>query len=193
VGDLDPRGLLRDPTADLLLFASRLPRTLTALLVGASLAVAGLLMQVIVRNRFVEPATAGTAQSASLSLLAVVMLAPAAALMVKMTTASLAALAGTALFLLIVRRLPPSQPLLVPLVGIVYGGIIGAAETFIAYEADLIQYLAVWTNGELSGVLAGRYEVLWLCGAAALLAYLAADRFTVASLGREASTGLGLN
>lgn len=191
--ELDLRTVLTDPGAALLLSASRVPRTLAAILTGASMAVAGLIMQVIVRNRFVEPTTAGTAQSAALGLLAVVMLAPGAPLLVKMTAAGITALAGTAFFLLLVRRLPPSQPLLVPLVGIVFGGIIGAIETFIAYEADLIQYLGVWMNGEFSGVIAGRYELLWLCGAMAALAFFTADRFTLASLGREASTGLGLD
>lgn len=178
---------------ELLLLVSRLPRTLAVLLTGASMAVAGLIMQIIARNRFVEPTTAGTAQSAALGLLAVILLAPGAPLAVQMIAASLAALAGTALFLLIVRRLPPTQPLLVPLVGLIYGGILGAAETFIAWQADLIQYLGVWMSGEFSGVLAGRYELLWLCGAVAVLAFLVADRFTIASLGPEASLGLGLD
>jgi iron complex transport system permease protein len=186
VGDLGQDGRL-------LMLVSRLPRTLAVLLTGASMAVAGLIMQIIARNRFVEPTTSGAAQSAALGLLAVTLLAPGAPLMLKMAAASLTALAGTALFLLIVRRLPPTQPLLVPLVGLVYGGILGAAETFIAWRADLIQYLAVWMNGEFSGVLAGRYELLWLCGAMAALAFTVADRFTVASLGRDASLGLGLN
>lgn len=192
IADLRPGTILTDPEAHLLLFVSRLPRTAAVLLTGASMAVAGLIMQVIARNRFVEPTTAGTAQSAALGLLGVTMLAPAAPLMLKMTVASLTALAGTAVFLLIVRRLPPAQPLLVPLVGLIYGGIIGAVETFIAYQADLIQYLGIWMNGEFSGVIAGRYELLWLCGAMAALAYAVADRFTIASLGRETSLGLGL-
>lgn len=192
VGDLDP-GALSDPGAQLIFWVSRLPRTAAVLLTGASMAVAGVIMQVIAQNRFAEPTTAGTAQGAALGLLLVTIFAPAAPLMLRMAGATVAALAGTAVFLVIVRRLPPGQPLLVPLVGLVYGGILGAGETFIAYRLDLIQYLGIWMNGEFSGVLAGRYELLWISGAAALLAYLAADRFTIAGLGRETSLGLGLN
>jgi iron complex transport system permease protein len=173
---------------ELPLLISRLPRTLAGVLTGASMAVAGLIRQIIARNRFVEPTTAGTAQSADLGLLAMTLLTPSAPLMLKMVAASLAALAGTALFLAIARRLPPTQPLLVPLVGLIYGGVLGAAETFIAWQTDLIQYLGVWMNGEFSGVLTGRYELLWLCGVMAALAFLVADRFTI-----EASLGLGLN
>ncbi|HMQ92281.1 MAG TPA: iron chelate uptake ABC transporter family permease subunit [Amaricoccus sp.] len=193
VGDFDAFDLTSDRASQRLLWVSRLPRTLAVLLTGASMATAGVIMQVIARNRFVEPTTAGTGQGAALGLLAVTLFAPATPLFLRMAAASLAALASTAVFLVIVRRLPPTQPLLVPLVGLVYGGVLGAAETFIAYQADLLQYLAVWLNGEFSGVLAGRYELLWVSGAVAALAYLVADRFTIASLGRDASLGLGLN
>ncbi|PZQ51205.1 MAG: iron ABC transporter permease [Rhodovulum sulfidophilum] len=193
VEDFAPARVFSDPGQQLLLFVSRLPRTAAALLTGASMAVAGVIIQVIVRNRFAEPTTAGAAQGAALGLLAVTILAPSAPIALRMLCASLAALAATALFVMIARRLPPSQPLLVPLVGLVYGGILGSVETFIAYERDLIQYLNTWMNGEFSGVIAGRYELLWVSGAAAALAYLAADRFTIASLGQDASLGLGLN
>lgn len=193
VGDLRLADLGRDPEAALLLFVSRVPRTAAVVLTGATMAVAGLIMQVIARNRFVEPTTAGTGESAALGLLLMTLLAPAAPIPAKMAVASLTALGGTAIFLAIVRRLPPTQPLLVPLVGLVYGGIVGSAVIFIGYETDLLQYIAVWTSGEFSGVLRGRYELLWLGGGLGVVAYLFADRFTIAGLGREASVGLGLS
>ena len=53
-----------------------MPRTLALLLAGMSLAVAGLIMQMLVRNRYVEPSTAGTVESATLGILAVTLVAP---------------------------------------------------------------------------------------------------------------------
>ncbi|PVB62575.1 iron ABC transporter permease [Labrenzia sp. 011] len=190
IGLLD---LLQTPEGLELFLISRVPRTLAAFLAGASLAVAGVIMQMLARNRFVEPATAGSAECAALGLLAVTMLMPTSSIFLKMIVSSGAAFAGTAVFLALVQRLPPSQPLLVPLTGIVYGSVIAAITTFIAYENDLIQYLSIWMNGEFSGVLQGRYELLWAAGLVALVAYLYADRFTIAGLGRDAATGLGLN
>ncbi|SFD78010.1 ABC transporter permease [Roseivivax sediminis] len=172
---------------------SRAPRTAAALLTGAGLAVAGVIMQMLARNRFVEPATAGTGQAAGLGLVAITLLAPAAALWLKMAGATAAALIGTAGFLALVRRLPPEAPLLVPLTGIVYGGILGAATTFLAFERDLMQYIDIWMNGEFSGVMLGRYEFLWISGALTALAFAYARRFTIAGMGEEASTGLGLD
>ncbi|MEM7189964.1 MAG: iron chelate uptake ABC transporter family permease subunit, partial [Pseudomonadota bacterium] len=84
------------------------------------------------------------------------------------------------------------QPLLTPIVGLIYGGIVGAIAIFVAYQTDLMQYLGVWMSGEFSGILAGRYEFLWLAGAMAAAAYFVADRFTIAGLGETASKGLGL-
>lgn len=176
-----------------LFLISRVPRTCAALLAGASLAVAGVIMQMLARNRFVEPATAGTGECAALGLLVVTMAMPSSTIFLKMAVSCCAAFGGTAVFLALVQKLPPTQPLLVPLTGIIYGGVIAAITTFIAYENDLLQYLGVWMNGEFSGILQGRYELLWASGLVALAAYLYADRFTIAGLGRDAAVGLGLD
>lgn len=193
VGDLSPGRIVSDPAALHLVAVSRLPRTLAAILSGAGLAIAGLIMQTLARNRFVEPSTAGTAQSAALGILLVTLLFPAASLPLKTLAASLAALAGTSVFLATAHRLPPTEPYLVPLFGLVYGGIIGAAVTFVGWQADLLQFIDIWTNGEFSGVLRGRYELLWIGGAMVALSWWIADRLTVASLGRDTATGLGLD
>jgi iron complex transport system permease protein len=176
-----------------LVVVSRLPRTLAALLAGSALAIAGLVMQTLARNRFVEPSTAGTAQSAALGILAVTLFWPDAPLGWKALGAAATALAGTAIFLALVHRLPPTQPFLVPLFGLVYGGVVGAAATFAAWRLDLLQYLEIWTTGEFSGILRGRYELLWVAGALVALAWWTADRLTILSMGRDVSVGLGLN
>jgi len=71
--------------------------------------------------------------------------------------------------------------------------VIGAITTFIAFRFDLLQSIGAWTTGDFSVVLRGRYELLWTIAALTALAYLAADRFTVAGLGQDFTTNLGLN
>ncbi|WP_425320976.1 ABC transporter permease [Acuticoccus sediminis] len=187
VGDLGGAGGLQ------LLVVSRVPRTLAAILTGAGLAIAGLVMQTLAKNRFVEPMTAGTGQAAGLGILAMTILAPGASIALKSLAATVAAFAGTALFLALVRRLPPTQPFLVPLFAIVYGGVVGAVTTAVAWETDLLQYLDIWTNGEFSAVMQGRYELLWVNAAIVAAAWWVADRLTILSLGRDTAVGLGLN
>ncbi len=196
VTDISPLDMLRgDFSAQQLqvIMASRIPRTSALVLAGSATAVAGLVMQMIVRNRFVEPSTAGTMESAALGLLTVTLLAPGWPVMAKMLVAALFALAGTALFLRILRMVPLRDVLLVPLVGIMLGGVIGAVSTFIAYRYGLMASLGAWSMGDFSGVLRGRYELLWIAGILAIAAYLAADRLTLAAMGRDFTTNLGLN
>nr|WP_066131367.1 iron chelate uptake ABC transporter family permease subunit [Bordetella ansorpii] len=176
-----------------LLLVSRVPRTLALLLAGMSLAVAGLIIQMLVRNRFVEPATAGTLESATLGILVVTLLMPGIPMIGKMLVATVFALAGTLLFLALLRRVPLRTPFIVPLIGLVLGGVISAATTFVAYRYDLLQSLHAWTVADFSSVLRGRYELLWIGFALTAVAWLAADRYTVAGMGRAFASNLGLN
>ncbi len=172
---------------------SRLPRTVAVLLAGAALAVSGLLMQTLVRNRFVEPGTVGTSESAVVGILLVTLLWPEAPLILKMLVAVVTALLGTALFLKLVRAIPRGEAIVaVPLVGMMLAGMISAATTFVAFRYDLLATLGSWMAGDFSGVLRGRYELLWLVGAVFVAVWVAADRFTIASLGESHASSLGL-
>ncbi len=190
--DLDPKKLLNPDELELL-FVSRLPRTLAVLITGSALAVCGTIIQLLVRNRFVEPMTAGTGQGAMLGILIAILYFPTASLMVQISIASATALTTSIGLMLIVTKLPATKPLYIALVGLIYGGIIGAGVTFVAYQADLLQYIEIWTTGEFSGVLQGRYETLWIAAIVALLAYLIADQFAIVGMGRTTAISLGLN
>jgi iron complex transport system permease protein len=168
-----------------LMVISRVPRTIALVLAGASLATAGMIMQMLMRNHFVEPSTTGTIESATLGILIVTLCLPDAPIIIKMLVATLCALAGACLFLLILRRLPLRSETLVPVVGLVLGGVISAVTTFFAYQLDLLQTLQAWTTGDFSGV--------WLGFVLAVFAFLAADRFTVIGMGEQFTTNLGIN
>ena len=190
VGVIDLRA---EPDALALLAISRVPRSLAVVIAGAALAVAGAIMQMLVRNRFVEPMTAGTGQGAALGILVATLVFPGAPILARMVLATVMALICSIGFLAMVRRLPATQPLLVPLVGLIYGGLIGAGVTFAAWQADLLQYIGVWMNGEFSGVLVGRYELLWIAALVTALSYVIADQFAIIGMGKTVSINLGLN
>jgi iron complex transport system permease protein len=190
--DLQPKNLFNPKQLELLL-VSRLPRTLAVLITGSALAVCGTIIQLLVRNRFVEPMTAGTGQGAMLGILIAILYFPSASLIVQICIAATMALISSIGLMLIVIKLPATKPLYIALVGLIYGGIIGAGVTFVAYQADLLQYIEIWTTGEFSGVLQGRYETLWIAAIVALLAYLIADQFAIVGMGRTTAISLGLN
>ena len=176
-----------------IMLISRLPRTFAIVLTGASMGVAGMIMQILLKNRFVEPSMVGASQSAILGLLLMTLLLPAAPLLAKMSVAAVASLCGMLLFMALIRKLPPTAQLLVPLVGIIFGGVIESIYTFIAYETEMLQLISVWQSGDFSGVLLGRYELLWLTGALAIGAYLIADQLTIVGLGETVAVNLGIN
>jgi iron complex transport system permease protein len=193
VSDITPMDLLRADDARVRIFlVSRVPRLLAILLAGTAMSVAGLIMQHLARNRFVAPSTAGTVEGASLGLLVATMCFGGSALIAKMGIAVVFALVGTVIFLQILKRVPLADVVFVPLVGIMYGGVIRSVTTFFAYRYDLLQTIDAWTNGDFSGVLRGRYELLWLAAGVTLVGYLYADRFTLAGMGKDLATNLGL-
>lgn len=177
----------------MVLVVSRIPRTVAILLIGASTSISGMIMQMLARNRFVSPGTAGTIESASLGILIITLLYPEASIATKILFATAVAMLGTGLFLLVLRQIPIKSPLVVPLIGIMLGGVISSITSFFAYRFELLQSLAMWTTGDFSRILKGRYELLYVSGFLTLLAWFAADRFTVAGLGEAFTTNLGLN
>src|SRR5690625_3341070 len=158
-----------------------------------SMGVAGMIMQLLSRNRFVSPSTAGTTEAAALGILVITMIAPNSSVFTKIVVSSAVALAGSALLLLILRRIPLRSPLIVPLLGIMLGGVIAAFTTFLAYLFNFLQSLAAWTTGDFSRILRGRYELLWISGALTAVAWFAADRLTVAGMGEAFTRNLGVN
>lgn len=176
-----------------LLLVSRIPRTLAIILTGVAMAVAGMIIQVVLKNRFVEPSMVGATQSAALGLLVVSLLFPASALIIKMGVATFSAVIGMMVFMALIHRIPPTDFLMIPLIGIVFGGIIEAVTTFIAYQTETLQMLSVWQFGDFSGVLAGRYELLWLTGGLCALAYIIADKLTIVGLGDNIALNLGIS
>ena len=199
VSDVSVSTLLRlfshndDDMATQVLVASRVPRTLALLLAGSAMAVAGLLMQMLARNHYVEPTTIGTAESAGMGMLIGILWWPDMPVFGKMGLAAVFALAGTALFLAVLTRIRLRSALIVPLVGLVLSGVIESATTFIAYRFDLMQAARSWMTADFSAIVQGRYEMLWLSLGITVLAMMAADRFTVAGMGQEFATNLGLN
>ncbi|MBB3112329.1 iron complex transport system permease protein [Paenibacillus phyllosphaerae] len=194
VHDVSPLDLLRltdDQTQVILI--SRIPRLIAILIAGVSMSIIGLIMQQLSRNKFVSPSTAGTMDSASLGLLVGILLLPAATPLQKMSFAFLFALAGTFVFMKILDRVKYKDSVFIPLVGMMYGGVIGSVTTFFAYKHDLLQTLGSWLHGDFSMVLKGRYELLYLSVPLIILAYIFANKFTVAGMGEDFSLNLGLN
>lgn len=175
------------------LLISRLPRLLAIIIVGVSLSVAGLIMQQLTQNKFVSPTTAGTLDWARLGILVAIIVFAGASTMERLFVAFLFALGGTFLFMRILERIRYKNVIFVPLVGLMLGSVVNAVTTFFAYQYDLIQSLNSWMQGSFSLVLRGNYEILYIGIPLVIIAFIFANRFTVAGMGRDFSQSLGLN
>ncbi|QAB19263.1 ABC transporter permease [Leucobacter muris] len=171
---------------------TRVPRTLALVLAGAAMATSGLVMQMLTQNRFVDATTSGTTEWAALGLLLSALLLPGLGLVGKMVIASCFAFVGAMLFMLILRRIVIRTTLVVPLIGIMLGAIVSSLTTFLAAQFNLLQMLGTWFMGSFTAVVRGRYEVLWVVAVVTILVFLMADRITVAGLGKDVATSVGV-
>ncbi|RRQ23836.1 Fe(3+)-hydroxamate ABC transporter permease FhuB [Guyparkeria sp. SCN-R1] len=126
------------------------PRLITALIAGAGLALAGVLMQQVLRNPLASPTTLGVAGGANLALMAATLFAPA----LMGWGAEWVALAGGGLamglvFLLSWRR--GLAPLVVVLAGLVVNLYLGAlAMALLLFNQETLQGLLIWGAGSLA-------------------------------------------
>ncbi|WNF23610.1 ABC transporter permease [Mesobacillus jeotgali] len=171
---------------------SRVPRLIAILLAGAGMSIAGLIMQQLSRNKFVSPTTAGTLDATRLGILVSMLFFANASTIEKMLIAFVFALAGTFLFMQILDRIKFKDAIFIPLVGMMLGNILSSISTFFAYKADVIQNMSAWLQGDFSMIMKGRYELLYISIPILVIAYLFANRFTVAGMGEDFSKNLGL-
>lgn len=142
-----------DEAQQLFVWQLRLPRTLAVMLVGASLAMSGTVMQAVFDNPLAEPGLLGVANGAGVALVLTVLLGQG---LLPVWTLSLSAIAGALLitFLLLhfARRHISNTRLL--LIGIALGIICSAVMTWAVYfstSLDLRQ-LMYWMMGGFSGI-----------------------------------------
>ena len=142
-----------------ILYSIRFPKAVTAILAGASLSVAGLIMQTLFRNPLAGPYTLGVSSGASLGVALLTMLGGVLSTFnLQLATLGLpvAACLGATLVLLLVlavsRRVTSNVSLLI--VGMMFGSIAGALVSLLQNFAnpDALKLFIVWTLGSLSSV-----------------------------------------
>jgi len=172
---------------------SRVPRLIAIILAGAGMSIAGLIMQSLSRNKFVSPTTAGTLDAAKLGIMISMLFFTNVTYTQQVIFSFAFALLGTMLFMQILDRIKFKDVIFVPLIGIMYGNILSSITTFFAYEADVIQNISSFFMGSFTLIIAGRYELLYVSIPAVILAYMYANKFTVAGMGEDFAKNLGLS
>ena len=184
-----------------ILHAIRLPKALTAIMAGASLSVAGLIMQTLFRNPLAGPYTLGVSSGASLGVAFLTMLGGVLSTFnFQLSTIGLpiAAVLGASLVLLLVlavsKRVTSNVSLLI--VGMMFGSIAGALVSLLQNFAnpDALKLFIVWTLGSLSSVGwadMGMLVPVLLLGT--LFVLLSLKPLNGLLLGEDYARGLGIN
>lgn len=172
----------------------RLPRVLTAVCVGAGLALCGAVMQALTRNPLADPYLLGLSSGASLG--AVIFLLSGMALMMPLG-AFLGAGAAMAATLLIAGMLGGATPSRAILAGISISALASAATSFLIFwsaTGDSYREILSWLMGSLSGSVWSDLVVVLLAvcllGPPILLSARGLDAF---AFGDDAAGALGID
>ena len=176
-----------------ILFISRIPRLLSVCVTGVGMGICGLIMQQLTRNKFVSPTTAATMDFAKLGMLIAMVFFAGASLVHQMVFAFICSLLGTFLFMGIMKQVKFRNSLFIPLIGMMLGNVVNSITSFIAYQFDLVQNISSWAQGDFTNIMKGNYELLYLSIPLVFIAFLYANKFTIAGMGEDFSANLGLN
>ena len=188
------------------IFKFRLPKAVTAMLVGAALSVAGLQMQTLFRNPLADPFILGVSSGASLGVALVVLGTGAGSTLSFITglnafgdlSLAIAASLGSGLVLgavlIVSRRVQNTLTLLI--LGLMFGYLTNAIVSLLIYfsQPERVQAFSLWAAGSFGGVTWNQMRVfspVILSGL--LISYVMIKPLNALLLGDEYARSLGLN
>lgn len=182
---------------DATLWAIRLPRVAMAALVGAGLAVAGLVMQAIFGNPLAEPGVIGVSAGAAVG--AGVAIVTGITFFGEWTTAVFAFMAGLIATLLVYamsRADGRTEVVTLVLTGIAVNAIAGAAIALLTFLASTSsrEQIVFWQLGSLAGSRWSQVAIVApVIAVGVVAALIAARRLDLLSLGERGARHLGVN
>jgi len=177
----------------------RMPKALTAILAGAALSVAGVMMQTLFHNPLAGPDVLGVTSGASLGVALLTLGASALPFGFVagwgQVTAAVAGSIGVLLLVIIVSiRIPQTVSLLI--IGMMFGNFAGAIVSILqsVSNPDMLKLFITWTFGSLSSV---SWEQMWIMAPVILigisLAFILQKQLNVLLLGKNYAIGLGIS
>ena len=146
-------------------------------------------MQQLCMNKFVSPSTGATIQSAQFGILLSLVFLPGIGLWGRVLLAFGMAILGTWIFVWFIQRIRFKNAVLVPLIGIMFGNVLGGITNFIAYKFEVTQQLTTYFVGSFSLIIQGDYELVWLAVPLVILAWNYPEHEPQGQLLRQRSHG----
>jgi len=197
-------GVESDNTAwQSILFDFRLPKALTAVLAGSSLAVSGMQMQTVFRNPLAGPDVLGISSGASLGVALVVLgfgdtmlFQDIGVLSSWLQIAAACVGSGIVLFLVLFVSMRVRDIMTILILGILFGSAASAIVSVLQYFSNqsMLKAFVVWTMGNLGNLSGTQLRVMSITLLAGFLLSLATlKKLNVLLLGENYARSLGVN
>ena len=176
-----------------IVYKMRLPRNILAALVGANLAVSGVLLQSVMKNPLADPGITGVSSGASVAAIVILLMLPAYTNLLPIFAFLGGAMACALVYIMAWKNgLKPERIVLAGVaVNTILGGFISLLSTLFS---DKIQSAILWLNGSLATKTWADVELLAGYSIIGLIIALFLVRSTnVLQLGDEAAKNLGFN
>lgn len=180
-------------TADQIVWNLRLPRALTGAMVGSNLAVAGAILQAVMRNPLADPHIIGISAGAGITGIAVLVLFPAMTYLMTPVAFLGAMAAAGAIYALAWKN--GIKPVRIILAGVAVSAFLSAGISgILVFYSDRVHGALLWMVGGFSAASWNEVAVVapyWCAGL--LLALIGAYYLNVLQLGDDMARALGLN
>lgn len=176
-----------------IVYKMRLPRNILAVLVGANLAVSGVLLQSVMKNPLADPGITGVSSGASVAAIFILLLLPQYTGILPIAAFIGGAIACILVFLMAYKNgLKPGR---IVLAGVAINTILGGVISYLStMYSDRIQSAMLWLNGSLATKTWADVEMLFIYSIVGLVVSLFLIRSAnVLQLGDDAATNLGFN
>ncbi|WP_099159026.1 FecCD family ABC transporter permease [Virgibacillus ndiopensis] len=173
----------------------RLPRTLITIIIGASLAIAGAIMQAITLNQLASPQIFGVNAGASLVVVVGTIILPSISSSALVYFAFLGAVLGGSIVYYMASTGGGTSPIKLALAGITVHLFLSAIiEGLILFHEDSTESVLFWLAGAVDGANWGEVQVIWPWAITGIvIAILFARQLTILGLGDDMAKGLGQN
>ena len=176
-----------------IVFKMRLPRNILAIIVGANLAVSGLLLQAVMKNSLADPGITGVSSGASVGAIIILLVAPQYTKILPIVAFAGGVVACLLVYIMAWKK--GLRPERIVLSGVAVNAILGGVISLLSVlYSERIQSAMMWLNGTLSNKswsdveMIGGYSVIGL-----ILALLMIRKANILQLGDDVATNLGIN
>ena len=176
-----------------IVYKMRLPRNILAAIVGANLAVAGVLLQSVMKNPLADPGITGVSTGASVAAIIILLLLPQYTGILPLIAFIGGAFACILVFIMAYKN--GIKPGRIVLAGVAVNAILGGVISFLStMYSDRIQSAMLWLNGSLATKTWVHVEMLFIYSIIGLIISLFLIRSAnILQLGDDAATNLGVN